>query len=155
LSWLGGITEFSRLQMQRASQCLTCSIEPLSPIHDLPLDSRNTGRELVEMLPPDWSIILPSAFITALSCNLEGHSTPMGKPSHRCVETELVCPIDGNTELISLEKIERLDRNSPPQLLERSLSDLGIPDQASLYGQNHEQTALFVLNGSSSPGSRL
>lgn len=155
LSWFGGITEFDRLQMQQAPHCLTCSVEPLSPIHDLPLDSRNTGRELVDMLPADWRIILPSAFITALRCHPNGHSTPLGKPSHRCVDTELVCPIDGNTESISLEKIECLDRNSPPQLLERSLIDLGIPDQASLYGQNHEQTALFVLNRSSSPGSRL
>jgi len=151
LVWFGGPCEFDRLQMQRWPPCLTCSMPPMKPVHELGLGPHHTGRQLVDALPDGWSVLLPSPFLSRVICDLNGHRIDIGRPIHRCTESDLVCPIDGNDALISLEKVNSLGRATSPDLLDRSLNDLGIPAEAALYGQNGEESAMFVLTGDHLP----
>jgi molybdopterin/thiamine biosynthesis adenylyltransferase len=147
LTWLGDTLAFDCLRMQRVPGCYTCSAAPIARVHEVPLGPQQTGRELVERLAAGWSVLLPSPFVRAACCSLDGHRTLIGKPSHRCLDTELVCETDGHWESISLDKIERLDAGTPADVLDRSLADLGVPDRAALQGESGDDYALFVLEG--------
>jgi molybdopterin/thiamine biosynthesis adenylyltransferase len=146
MTWYGGSLDFDCLEMQRWPGCFTCSVAPMARVQNLPLGPRHTGRDLVESLPAGWRVILPSPFLRAVRCGEGGHAIPIGKPSHRCVERELVCPEHAGDLLTEMEKDERLCMTTPREVLERSLQDLGIPAEAALFGECGTESALFVLN---------
>lgn len=143
LTWLGDVLEFDRLAMIRRPDCLTCSAPPAAPARELPLGADGRASDLVAALPPGWAALLPSPFLLGFECG-RGHTRLLGKPSHRCLDSELVCALHDDAA-VTLRRLDRLDDAMPPEVAHRRLRELGFPPQAAFFGVGGDQSALFLL----------
>jgi adenylyltransferase/sulfurtransferase len=144
-SWLGEFNHFDVLKLVQLQGCPTCGVPP-RPVRELSVGVADPVGQFLRVVGDGWRVYLPSPFVLQTACQNCGSARSVFKPLRKCAYADLSCAACDTTRFARLTDVPFLDHSVNPALSALSLSSIGVPFGATLFGERSDEIVLFELS---------